>query len=126
MQITSKITEKILQKTPANEYGTKRFVGEVDRLSGVMDAQLSANQFLAGNEYTIVDIVTWPWAFLIGRLIDESMWTSFPNLKRWVDEVHGRPAVLKGEKSENSASANLLRRKKKLEENYCLIKQMKK
>ena len=28
------------------EYGTKRFVGEVDRLSGVMDAQLAANEYL--------------------------------------------------------------------------------
>jgi GST-like protein len=80
------------------EYGTKRFVGEVDRLSGVMDAQLSANQYLAGADYTIADIITWPWAFLIGRLIDENMWKTYPNLKRWVDEIHERPAVLKGRK----------------------------
>lgn len=78
------------------EYGIKRFVGEVDRLSGVMDAQLLANRYLAGDEYTIADIITWPWAFLIGRLIDESMWEEFPNLKRWVDEVGERPAVDKG------------------------------
>ncbi len=31
------------------EYGTRRFVGEVDRLCGVMDAQLGANRFLAGD-----------------------------------------------------------------------------
>ncbi len=78
------------------EYGTKRFVGEVDRLSGVMDAQLSANQYLAGADYTIADIITWPWAMAIGRLIDESMWDTFPNLKRWVDEVGARDAVQKG------------------------------
>ena len=78
------------------EYGTKRFVGEVDRLSGVMDAQLSANQYLAGADYTIADIITWPWAMAIGRLIDENMWDTFPNLKRWVDEVGAREAVQKG------------------------------
>ena len=90
---------KNIASDPAQlEYGTKRFVGEVDRLSGVMDAQLSVNTFLAGEDYTIADMVTWPWAFLIGRLIDESMWETFPNLKRWVDEVHQRPAVLKGRK----------------------------
>ena len=91
---------KNIANDPAQlEYGTKRFVGEVDRLSGVMDAQLSVNQFLAGQTYSIADMVPWPWAFLIGRLIDESMWESFPNLKRWVDEIHQRPAVLKGRKA---------------------------
>ena len=77
-------------------YGTKRFVGEVDRLSGVMDAQLSVNRFLAGDEYSIADMITWPWAMLTGRLIGEEVWESFPNLKRWVDEVGARPAVDKG------------------------------
>jgi len=77
-------------------YGTRRFVGEVDRLCGVMDAQLSAHPFLAGADYTIADIVTWPWACLLGRLIDEGMWTTFPHVKRWVDEVGARPAVERG------------------------------
>ncbi len=78
------------------EYGTRRFVGEVDRLCGVMDAQLSANEYLAGAAYTIADMITWPWAMLLGRLIDEQVWTEFPHLKRWVDQVGERPAVQKG------------------------------
>jgi GST-like protein len=78
------------------DYGIKRFVGEVDRLCGVMDAQLSANRFLAGDDYSIADIITWPWAMLTGRLIDEAVWETFPHLKRWVDEVGERPAVDKG------------------------------
>ncbi len=78
-------------------YGAKRFVGEVDRLSGVMDAQLSANQFLAGDDAcSIADMITWPWAMLMGRLIGEAVWEDFPNLKRWVDEVGARPAVDRG------------------------------
>jgi|TARA_B100001971_G_scaffold55054_1_gene50178 GST-like protein len=90
---------KNIASDPAQlEYGTKRFVGEVDRLSGVMDAQLAVNQYLAGSEYSIADIVTWPWAFLIGRLIDESMWESYPALKRWVDEIGERPQVYAGRK----------------------------
>ncbi|MDA1075701.1 MAG: glutathione S-transferase N-terminal domain-containing protein [Proteobacteria bacterium] len=77
------------------EYGTKRFVGEVDRLSGVLDARLSVSQYLA-DDYSIADMITWPWAFLIGRMLDEKMWETYPNLKRWVDEVGARPAVDKG------------------------------
>ncbi len=78
------------------EYGTKRFVGEVDRLCGVMDAQLSVQPWLAGADYSIADIITWPWAMLLERLIDAEVWTKFPHLKRWVDEVGARPAVQKG------------------------------
>ena len=78
------------------EYGTKRFVGEVDRLAGVMDAQLSVNRYLAGDEYTIADIITWPWAMLIGRLLGEEMFEPNTHLKRWVDEIRERPAVEKG------------------------------
>lgn len=81
------------------EYGTKRFVGEVDRLCGVMDAQLKSNAYLAGDEYTIADMITWPWAMLLGRLIDESVWDSYPELKRWVDAVAERPAAQAGRKA---------------------------
>ncbi len=78
------------------EYGTKRFVGEVDRLAGVMDAQLGANEYLAGNDYSIADMITWPWAMLLDRLIDENIWDDFPQVKRWVDVVRARAA---GEKA---------------------------
>jgi GST-like protein len=61
-----------------------------------MDDQLSANHFLAGDLYSIADIITWPWAFLIGRLIDEAIWETYPNLKRWVDELGERPQVQAG------------------------------
>ena len=77
-------------------YGERRFVGEVDRLSGVMDAQLRVSTYLAGDEYTIADIISWPWARLLGRLIDENLWGKFPNMKRWVDHVGERPGVDRG------------------------------
>jgi len=88
---------KTLVDDPAQlAYGTRRFVGEVDRLCGVMDAQLSAHPYLAGAAYSIADVITWPWAMLLGRLIDENLWGGFPHLKRWVDQVAERPAVQKG------------------------------
>ncbi len=78
------------------EYGTRRFVGEVDRLSGVMDAQLSVYPFLGGPDYSIADIITWPWAMLLPRLFDESVLDGFPHLKNWIDRVRERPAVETG------------------------------
>jgi GST-like protein len=77
------------------EYAMNRFSGEVDRLSGVMDAQLSVNTYLAGDDYTIADIITWPWAILLESL-EPAVWTTFPHVKRWIDLVGARPAVLKG------------------------------
>ena len=100
------------------EYGTRRFVGEVDRLCGVMDAQLEVNEYLAGRDYTIADIITWPWAFLLRRVVDEQAWEKFPNVRRWVYQVGGRPAVDKGRhvgeelgKRERTAEEEAARRK---------------
>jgi GSH-dependent disulfide-bond oxidoreductase len=77
-------------------YATRRFVGEVDRLCGVMDEQLAAHRYLASDTYTIADIITWPWASLVGQLIDEQVDSRFPHLQRWIDEVGERPAVQRG------------------------------
>ncbi|RPG45939.1 MAG: thiol:disulfide oxidoreductase [Gammaproteobacteria bacterium TMED134] len=79
-------------------YAVNRFSGEVDRLAGVMDAQLSVNTYLAGEAYSIADIITWPWAFLLKRINNENMWTTFPDLKRWIDLVGSREAVEVGRK----------------------------
>lgn len=89
-------------------YGIKRFVGEVDRLCGVMDAELAAKPYLAGTDYTIADMISWPWAMLLEKLIDEEVWTKFPNLKRWVDTVGARPAVQKGRDVERAWSERQL------------------
>lgn len=78
------------------EYGRRRFLGEVDRLCGVMDAQLSVHRHLAGDEYSIADMASWPWAILLKRLMGDEVWQSFPHVKRWVDEVGRREAVVRG------------------------------
>ena len=75
-------------------YGSERYGNEAKRLYGVMDVQLSKNQFISGGEYTIADMAIYPW-------IARHEWhrvdlTQFPNVKRWYDEVGARPAVVKG------------------------------
>lgn len=77
------------------DYGTRRFVGEVDRLCGVMDAHLGVHRYFGGDDYSIADIIIWPWAILLNRMLDGA-WRTYPNVKRWVDEVGARPAVLRG------------------------------
>ncbi len=80
-------------------YGQRRFIGEVDRLAGVMDTQLSIHKYLAGPDYSIADMITWPWAMFVNRLADKEgdSWDAYPNVKRWVDEVGSREAVQRGQ-----------------------------
>lgn len=75
-------------------YAIERYGKETKRLYGVMDKQLGANAFLAGPDYTIADIATYPWVarFEFHR-VDLS---EFPNVKRWFDAIGQRPAVKKG------------------------------
>ncbi len=82
-------------------YGQQRFIGEVDRLAGVMDTQLSIHPYLAGEDYSIADMITWPWAMFLNRLAasegSDAGWDAYPNVKRWVDEVGSRDAVKRGQ-----------------------------
>lgn len=86
-------------------YGRERFVGEVDRLFGVMDAQLLAHEYIDGQDYSIADMICWPWVAIVARVIDESLWSDFPNVKRWCDQIATRPAVIAG----NDAGSELSR-----------------
>ena len=76
------------------EYAVNRYSNEAKRLYGVMDKQLGVTRYLAGNEYSIADIATFPWTRSWknqGIELDE-----FPNVKRWFDEISARPAVVRG------------------------------
>jgi len=76
------------------EYATNRYTNEARRLYSVMDKQLSRQAFLAGRAYTIADMATWPWTRShANEGVDLS---DFPNVKRWFDEIHARPAVQRG------------------------------
>ncbi|WP_248320039.1 glutathione binding-like protein [Caballeronia sp. Sq4a] len=76
------------------DYAINRYTNEARRLYGVMDKQLGVTQYLAGNEYTIADIATFPWTRSWenqGIVLDE-----FPNVRRWFDAIAARPAVERG------------------------------
>src|SRR5215470_8490866 len=75
------------------EYGIKRYTDEVNRLYGVMNIQLADHEFLAG-DYSIADMASWPWVILYERMGQDL--NEFSHLKRWVNTVGTRPAVIKG------------------------------
>src|SRR6188472_1785525 len=76
------------------EYAINRYTNEAKRLYGVIDKQVAKEGYLAGSEYTIADIATFPWLRSWrnqGIDIEE-----YPNLKRWFDGIAARPAVQRG------------------------------
>ena len=59
-----------------------------------LDTRLKQSKFLAGEDYTIADIATFPW-------IARHEWhdiglKNYNNLSRWYSEIASRPAVIKG------------------------------
>jgi GSH-dependent disulfide-bond oxidoreductase len=76
------------------DYAINRYTNEARRLYGVMDKRLSSNAYLAGDDYTIADIATFPW---IRSWKNQGIdWADFPHAKRWFDEISERPAVKRG------------------------------
>jgi GST-like protein len=76
------------------EYAVNRYTNEAKRLYGVIDKRLSQSPYLAGDEYTIADIATFPW--LRSWKNQGVELADYPHLQRWFDEIAGRPAVQRG------------------------------
>ena len=75
-------------------YAIERYTNEVARLHRVLDKRLSEAAYLAGDEYSIADIATFPWIRNPDRRnIDLSV---YPHVKRWHDAIAARPAVQRG------------------------------
>ena len=75
-------------------YAKTRYANEVRRLHGVLEKRLAQAKYLAGEEYSIADIATFPWLrFPERRGID---FNEFPSVKRWFATIEARPAVQRG------------------------------
>jgi len=75
-------------------YAVRRFTDEANRLYGVLNSRLYDRPYLAGDEYTIADMISYPWTVnwkAQGQDIEE-----FKYFKRWFEELGARPAVQKG------------------------------
>ena len=75
-------------------YALRRFSDEVNRLYGVMNNRLYDRRYLAGDEYTIADMISYPWT--VGWEAQGEDLEAFPYFKRWFDELSARSAVQRG------------------------------
>lgn len=75
-------------------YSQTRYGNEYGRCLGVLERKLEDRDYILGNDYSIADIICWPWAFIakqLGQPLDE-----FPNVAAWRNAIKQRPAVQRG------------------------------
>ncbi|HMN44127.1 MAG TPA: glutathione-dependent disulfide-bond oxidoreductase [Povalibacter sp.] len=84
------------------EYAIDRYTMEVKRQLDVLDRRLAESEYLAGDRYTIADIVGWPWygPLVKGEIYGDSgtflSVQEYRNVRRWADTIGARPAVKRG------------------------------
>jgi GSH-dependent disulfide-bond oxidoreductase len=81
------------QKIP---YAVDRYNNEVKRLHRVLDKRLSESAYLAGPDYTMADIISFPWIRNPERR--NINLSDYPAVKRWHDTIAARPPVQRGMK----------------------------
>ena len=77
-----------------SEVGEKRYFEITKNIYEVLEDHLSKNRYLAGENYSIADIATWPW-------IARHEWhdiglKNYQNLSNWYSKIADREAVVKG------------------------------
>ncbi len=77
-----------------SEVGEKRYFEMTKKVYEVLENHLSKNDYLAGENYSIADIATWPW-------IARHQWhdiglKNYNKLCDWYLRISERPAVIKG------------------------------
>jgi GST-like protein len=90
------------------EYPINRFAMEAKRQLSVLDLHLGGadrdgkpRKFIMDDEYTIADMIIWPWYGVLaqGGLYDAAEFLdtkSYTHVMRWAEEIAARPAVKRG------------------------------
>jgi GST-like protein len=92
-------------KCETRDYGSARYGMEVQRLCSVLDQHLGSRSYLVGEEYTLADIIVFPWfnQLRVGYKhpsgTDAKSFLSidqYKNCNAWADRIAARPAVQRG------------------------------
>ncbi len=75
-------------------YAVTRFTDEVNRFYGVLNNQLYNQRYVCGDEYTIADMIIYPWT--VGWSGQGQDIAEFRYFRRWFEEIAERPAVQRG------------------------------
>ena len=73
-------------------YAIDRYVRETGRLYGVLDKRLADSPFMAGEDYSIADMATYPW--IVPHTRQGQDFADFPHVHRWFEAIRARPATI--------------------------------
>ncbi|KAI1821317.1 glutathione S-transferase [Xylaria intraflava] len=76
-------------------YGIQRYVGETERLYGILNTRLADRDYVVGNKFSIADINLLGWANA-ASFAGFDLEGQFPNVHKWLERCLARPAVQKG------------------------------
>jgi len=77
-----------------SEFGEERYFKIARRIYSDLNERLGQSEYLAGRNYTIADIATFPW--VARHNIHDIGLKNYPNLTRWYSIISKREAVIKG------------------------------
>ena len=77
-----------------SEFGEERYFRIAKRIYEDLDERLGQSKYLAGENYTIADIATFPW--IARHEIHDIGLKNFKNLSKWYLNISKREAVIKG------------------------------
>ena len=80
---------------PGNDYSKSRYFTQAHRVCDVIDKRLDEATYLAGSEYSVADVATYPWMRNVPTLLGQDVAARLPNIQRWVKAIDERPAVQK-------------------------------
>ncbi len=76
------------------DYAINRYTNEAHRLYKVLDDRLATTKYLAGDDYTIADIATFPW--IVSHDKQGVDINDYPHVRRWFGSIATRGAVKRG------------------------------
>jgi len=79
-------------------YALNRYDFEAHRHWKIIDDHLAKSHYMLGEHYSIVDMAFWGWARMVPRVLGlTDPWSTYPHVKRLLDEINARPAAVAAE-----------------------------
>jgi len=92
--MTGQLSHFVNYAPEGQTYSHERYLAEANRCLGVLERRLVDREWLVGDDYSIADMINWPWVLIakpLGQSLDE-----YPNVQRWRSAIKDRPAVVRG------------------------------